>query len=120
MEKKITIGSKEFNMKSSAWTSFKYQDETGRTLITDLTELAKKYETTKVDEENVLDNFEGLNNFLNTVLRIAYIMAKEGKSINGNFEEFLMQIDNYLDNTNWISEVVELAISPFSRGIQAN
>jgi hypothetical protein len=44
----------------------------------------------------------------------------EGKSFNGTFENYLMEIDNYLDNTDWIGEVVELALSPLSRNIQTN
>lgn len=119
--KEITIGSKKFNMKSSAYTQFKYKNDTGRSLIKDLTELGKKYENIgEVKEEEAIDRYDDLDDFIVTALRIAYIMSMEAKSFNGSFESFLMEIDNYLDNLDWIGEVVELAISPLSRHLQAN
>lgn len=120
MKKTITIGTKEFQMQSSAYTQFKYKDETGRSLIKDLSEIGKKYEKVQLKEEDVLDNYDDFEGFITLALRIAYIMSLEAKSVSGSFEDFLMQIDSYLDNTDWISEVVELAISPLSRTIQKN
>lgn len=119
--KKITIGTKEFNMQSSAYTQFKYKDITGRSLIKDLTMLGKKYENIgEVKEEEALEKLDDLDEFIMTALRMAYIMSMEAKSFNGSFENYLMEIDNYLDNLDWIGEVVELALSPLSRTIQAN
>lgn len=119
--KKITIGTKEYNMQSSAYTQFKYKDITGRSLIKDLTMLGKKYENIgEVKEEEALEKLDDLDEFIMTALRIAYIMSMEGKSFNGTFENYLMEIDSYLDNLDWIGEVVELALSPLSRNIQAN
>lgn len=118
--KTITIGNKQFNMKSSAYTQFKYRDITGRTLIKDLTDLGKKYESFgDIKEEEALERFDDLDEFIMTALRIAYIMSMEGKSFSGTFENFLMEIDNYLENLDWIGEVVELALSPISRNLQA-
>lgn len=119
--KEITIGTKKFNMKASAYTQFKYKDITGRSLIKDLTDLGKKYENIgDFKEEEALERFDELDDFIMTALRIAYIMSMEGKSFNGTFENYLMEIDSYLDNTDWIGEVVELALSPLSRNIQTN
>ena len=107
-------------MKSSAYTQFKYRDITGRTLIKDLTDLGKKYESFgDIKEEEALERFDDLDEFIMTALRIAYIMSMEGKSFSGTFENFLMEIDNYLENLDWIGEVVELALSPISRNLQA-
>lgn len=116
MRKKITVGNKEYEMQSSAYTQFKYKNDTGRTLIKDLTSLGKQYEN--ITEENAIEQYDGLDDFITTALRIAYIMSSEAKSFNGSFESYLMEIDNYLENINWISEVVELALSPLSRNIQ--
>lgn len=120
MRKKITIGNKEYEMQSSAYTQFKYKNDTGRTLIKDLTSLSKQYEsiTESITEENVIEQYDGLDDFITIALRIAYIMSSEAKSFNGSFESYLMDIDNYLENIDWISEVVELALSPLSRNIQ--
>ncbi len=119
MRKSIKIGDKEFVMQSSAYTQFKYKNDTGRSLIKDLTEIGKKYEKTQFNEEQALDNFDEFEDFIMLSLRIAYIMCLEAKSVNSSFEDFLMQIDDYIGDTNWISEVVELAISPLSRNLQA-
>lgn len=119
MRKSIKIGDKEFVMQSSAYTQFKYKNDTGRSLIKDLTEIGKKYEKTQFNEEQALDNFDEFEDFIMLSLRIAYIMCLEAKSVNCSFEDFLMQIDDYIGDTNWISEVVELAISPLSRNLQA-
>ena len=118
MRKKITIGNKEYEMQSSAYTQFKYKDITGRTLIKDLTNLSKKYEDMSKNDD-IGEQYEGIDEFLNTILEIAYIMSNEAKSFTGPKDEFLMSIDNYLDKTDWIGEVVELALSPLSRNLQA-
>ena len=121
MERKITIGKKEYLMKSSAYTPIAYKNETGRTLITDLTSLVKEYEKLELDKlsnEEILEKYDKVENVLNMTLKIAYIMSKEAKSITGGFDDFAMEIDNYLDDINWMLEVIELALSPLSGGIQ--
>ena len=115
MEKTITIGKVDYKMKSSAYTSFKYQNETGRVLLKDLTKLGEKFKDVSKDG---IEAYEELDNFIITTLRIAYIMSMEAKSFTGTFDDYLMSIDNYLENTDWISEVIELAISPLSGNIQ--
>ena len=47
MRKNIKIGNKEYEMSSSAYTQFKYKNDTGRSLLKDLTEFGKKYEKTE-------------------------------------------------------------------------
>lgn len=118
MEKVIKIGTKEFKMKSSAYTQFKYKNETGKSLIKDLSTLGKQYESIDISKEDAIEQFDSLDEFITTALRIAYIMSMEAKSYTGTFEDYLKEIDNYLEDVNWIGEVVELAISPLSRNIQ--
>lgn len=117
MRKTIKIGNKEFQMQSSAYTQFKYKDITGKSLIKDLSDLGQRFSKLKKDTD-ALEQFDELDLFITNALRIAYIMSLEGKSFNGSFEDYLMGIDNYLEDYNWISEVVELAISPLSGNIQ--
>ena len=118
MKKTIKIGNKEFQMQSSAYTQFKYRDITGRTLIKDLSKIGEDFNKLK-NQEDVLEQYDDLDTFITSALRIAYIMSEEGKSFSGSFEDYLKEIDNYLTDYNWISEVVELAISPLSGNIQA-
>ena len=41
MKKIVTIGGKEYSMKSSAWTQFKYKNDTGRKLLQDIQSITK-------------------------------------------------------------------------------
>lgn len=116
MRKIIKIGKKEYEMQSSAYTQFKYKDETGKSLVKDLISLANDYKD--LNNEEILENYDKIEEIANKSLRIAYIMSLEGKSFTGNFEDFLKGIDDYVSDPNWISEVIELAISPLSGVIQ--
>ena len=124
MEKTIKIGSKDFKMSSSAYTQFKYKNDTGRSLMADLVGCQDKYKLL-LDEKNIttdsLEYMNELDDLMNMVLRIAFIMTNEAdKNQAQTFEDFLKQTDNYFGDLSWLNEVVELATSPFSRGIQAN
>ena len=41
MRKIITISGKEYTMQSSAWTQFKYKNDTGRRMLQDLRDISK-------------------------------------------------------------------------------
>lgn len=118
MEKTIKIGSKEFKMSSSAYTQFKYRNDTGRSLMQDLADFQTKYSDLLEGKEV---NLAKIDDLVETILRIAFIMANEkDKNQAQTFEDFLKQIDNYFIDVNWLNEVVELATSPFQRGIQTD
>ena len=112
MKKIITISGKEYTMKASAYTQFKYKNDTGRRMLQDLQELAK------LQDANQDDMINGLDDLTEIVLKMAYVMIEEADSsqVKG-YDEFLKSIDNLYENTDWISEVIELATSPISRGI---
>ena len=112
MKKIITISGKEYTMKASAYTQFKYKNDTGRRMLQDLQELAKLQDASQDDMIN------GLDDLTEIVLKMAYVMIEEADSsqVKG-YDEFLKSIDNLYENTDWISEVIELATSPISRGI---
>lgn len=112
MKKTIKISGKEYTMKSSAYTQFKYRDVTGRKMLQDLQEIAKLQEASQDDLIN------GIEDITDMVLQMAYVMIEEADSsqVKG-YDEFLKSIDNLYDNVDWITEVIELATSPISRGI---
>ena len=114
MRKVIKISGKEYSMKSSAYTQFKYKDVTGRKLLDDINKISK---VNSLTEEERLSSMEDI---IETLLQIAYIMIEEAdeKQVT-TFENFLKDIDGLFDSTEWINEVVELAASPISRGLQA-
>lgn len=112
MKKIVNIGGKEYTMKSSAYTQFKYKDDTGRRMLSDLQEI------TKLQGKKQEEMIEGMDDLTEIVLRMAYVMIEEADSSQvKSYEEFLKSIDSLYDNVEWISEVIELATSPISRGI---
>lgn len=115
MKKTIKIGDKSYFMKSSAYTQFKYRNDTGRRLLDDIQKVSKINNLPEEEQVTQVDDI------LDLILRIAYIMIDEAdeKQV-GNFEEFLKGIDGLFDDPKWIQEVIELAAAPISRGIQVN
>lgn len=112
MKKIITISGKEYTMQSSAYTQFKYKNDTGRKMLEDLREIA---ELQNADEKEMISGIEDLTEVL---LKMAYVMIEEADSNQvTDFDTFLKGIDNLYENTEWINQVVELATNPFSRGI---
>ena len=113
MKKIIKIGNKEYEMKSSAYTQFKYKNDTGRKMLEDLQSLT---DLQNKQESEMLSSIEDMTEI---ILRMSYVMIEEADpSQVKTFEEFLKDIDGLYDNIEWINEVISLAISPISRGIQ--
>ena len=114
MKKIINLGGKDYTMQSSALTQFKYRDMTGRKLMQDI----EKIKDLKDNEDNILS---GLDDFIEIVLKIAYVMIVESDSKQvGSFEDFLKGIENLFEDTNWVEEVIELALTPISGGNKKN
>lgn len=112
MKKIVNISGKEYTIKSSAYTQFKYKDETGRKMLKDLQDLAKLQ---NANEEEMLESLDELTEI---ILKMAYVMIEEADSTQvKSYEEFLKSIDNIYENTDWINDVVEVATSPISRGV---
>lgn len=116
MRKTIKIGNKEYEMQSSAYTPYKYKELTGRTLLKDLKELGERIG----EKEDAIATYDNIEDFLERIFKLAYVMSLEAKSINCSYEDFLMSIEDYLTDANWIMEVVNLGISPISGNVQAN
>lgn len=114
MDKVIKIGEKEYKMKASAWTQFAYKDQTGRSFLSDVKELAKLS-----GKEISLDDLEVLDDINKLVLPIAFVMTKEADSNQAtDYQSFLKGIDSLYDDFKWVEEVILLACSPISRQLQ--
>lgn len=112
MKKTVKISGKEYFMQSSAFTQFKYKDVTGRKLLDDLMKLQK---LSDLDETAMLN---GIDDLTETLLQITYVMIEEADSSQvKSYDDFLKSIDNLFEDPTWMNEVIELAISPISRGI---
>lgn len=115
MKKIIKISGKDYTMQSSAYTQFKYKNDTGRKLMQDINKLTKMRANDKNDILNDLDDF------LEIILQITHIMIEEADSKQvGSFDEFLKTTDNLFEDNKWIDEVIELAMTPISRGFKGN
>lgn len=112
MKKIVNISGKEYTIKSSAYTQFKYRDETGRRMLKDLQDFAK------LQSANEDEMIEGIDDLTEIILKMAYVMIKEADSNQiESYDDFLKSIDSIYENTGWINDVVEVATSPISRGI---
>lgn len=113
MKKIITLSGKEYSLKSSAFTQFKYKNETGRKLLEDIQQLAT------LQGDNQEEALSSVDDLLEILLRLTYIMIEEADASQvTTYENFLKDIDGIFDDPKWLEEVVELATSPICRGIQ--
>ena len=115
MKKVVTINNKEYNAKSSAYTQFKYKNDTGRSLMSDLQKISK------LDKLDLDGQVEGIDDLLETVLKMAYIMIEEADPNQvTSFEDWLKELDGLFDEQQWLVDIIELAQSPFSRGTKTD
>lgn len=114
MQKVITISSHKYTIKSSAWTQFKYKNDTGRNLLSDLQALNKRIEGKSEDEL-----VESLDDMLGVLMRLTYNLieeAGEDKEKIKSFEDFLKSVDDLFSDTQWLVDTLEVAIAPLSGG----
>lgn len=126
--KKITICDKEYEVSSNAFTRFEYKKIFGRGIFADIQALnkfsieqekIKKEATDKgLSEEEIqkeINNYmmENLDEFLDVVEKIAYILIYSTNKSVGSFEDWLKGIEKIDLSANWIGEVTELAVSSF-------
>jgi hypothetical protein len=120
MLKTVNIGNKDYVLKSSAYTIFAYKNETGRDLLVDLNSINEKYiKISKLTEEE--QNSAWMNEvtgIIENTLKIAHIMIRENDKTFKEYNEWLKDIDELLENPNWIMEVLEVGIAPFRGNIQ--
>lgn len=126
--KKITICDKEYEVSSNAFTRFEYKKIFGRGIFADIQALNKfsieqekiKKEATDngLSEEEIqkeINNYmmENLDEFLDVVEKIAYILIYSANKSVGSFEDWLKGIEKIDLSASWIGEVTELAVSSF-------
>ena len=122
MRKKIKIGSKEFEIKSSAYTMFAYKNETGRDFLKDLNKVnSLNKKTSKLSKEEKqkfwVDNF---NTLIDLVLELTYVMAKEADESICDYKSWLSSFDTLMEDPRWMKDVLEVGMSPFRGKLQNN
>lgn len=112
MQRVITISNQKYTIKSSAWTQFKYKNDTGRNLLSDLQALQKKIEG-KSESELIAS----LDDMLGVLMRITYNLIEEaGDDKVKSYDEFLKNVDDLFSDTQWLLDTLEVAIAPLSGG----
>lgn len=126
--KKITICDKEYEVSSNAFTRFEYKKIFGRGIFADIQALNKfSIEQEKIrkeatdkglsdeDIQKEINNYmmENLDDFLDVVEKIAYILIYSANKSIGSFEDWLKGIEKIDLSASWIGEVTELAVSSF-------
>ena len=121
MLKTVKIGERSYDMKSSAFTPFKYENDYGRDLLKDLNELNKKnteISKLKTEEERNSAWMNEINFIFKISLQIAYVMICEQDPKFKAYDEWLKELDNAFGDPTWVQEVMELAMSTFRGRVQ--
>lgn len=115
MVKTIKIGDKSYDMKSSAFTIFAYKDKMGSDLLSDIKNIQKDCQRMEKlsNEESEESYIDALLPIIEKTLKLAYIMiCEQDKNFKG-YDDWLKELDNLMENQDWIMEVLELGTTPF-------
>lgn len=126
--KTITICDKEYEISCNAFTRFQYKTIFGKGIFADIKtlnefsskqeKLRKELKDKKVSDEEIenqvnLMMMENLDEFIDVIERMAFILIYTANNKVGSFEEWLKGIDKIDLSANWISEVTEIAVNSF-------
>lgn len=126
--KTITICSKEYKIECNAFTRFQYKTVFGRGIFADIKVLsefsekqenlrkelkAKKMSDEEIENEINKSMMENLDDFIDVIERIAYILIYTANNQVEGFEEWLKGITKLDLSESWIEEVTEFAVSSF-------
>lgn len=126
--KTITICDKEYVVNSTAYTRFLYKQTFNTKIFADIAMLnkfnqgqeklakelkAKKLKQEEIDAEISTYIMENVDDFIDVMLKLAYIFIKTANPDFESFEDWLKEIETINVNDSWISEVTELAVSSF-------
>lgn len=124
--KTITICEKEYPVSCNAFTRFQYKTIFGRGIFNDikiLSDFSDKQEKVKAEIKDLPEEeqtkrlnslvMESLDDFIDVIERIAYILIYTANDKIESFNEWLKGIDKIDLSASWISEVTELAVNSF-------
>lgn len=124
----ITICDKEYEIACNAFTRFQYKTIFRKGIFADIKilnefstkqeNLRKELKKQKASEEEIenqvnLMMMENLDDFIDVIERMAYILIYTANNKVGSFEDWLKGIDKIDLSADWISEVTELAVNSF-------
>ena len=88
-------------------------------------EFVKEKESLENENKNLREDNDDIlaiiDDFLEILLQITYVMIVEADNNQvGSFEEFLKSIEKMFDETKWVDEGIDLAVTPISGGNKTN
>ncbi len=126
--KKIMICEKEYPIDCNTFTRFQYKSIFGTKLFADikiLNEYSEKQEELRkqlkkegltdeeIDKKTSLALMENLDDFIDVIEKITYILIYTADNKIGSFEDWLKSIPKIELSSDWITEVTEFAVDSF-------
>lgn len=126
--KSITICEKEYPIVCNAFTRFEYKKIFNRGIFADIKVLSefsdnqekmkkelvkKELADEEIEKEINLYMMEHLDDFIDVIERIAYILIYSANDKIESFENWLKAIEKIDLSDKWIQEVTEVAVSSF-------
>ena len=126
--KSITICDKEYPITCNAFTRFQYKKIFNRGIFADIKVLSefsdnqekmkkelvkKELADEEIEKEINLYMMEHLDDFIDVIERIAYILIYSANDKIESFENWLKAIEKIDLSDKWIQEVTEVAVSSF-------
>lgn len=128
MKKTINIMGKDYEVCINAYTPFLYRKTFKKGFMEDLSSLSKintkritlEKELTKqgltkeeVEEQINLKTMGDLDNFIEVITQIAYILILGNDKNFKSYEDWIQEQEKLSLEDNWIGEVTELAVASF-------
>lgn len=122
MVKTIKIGNNSYDMKSSAFTPFKYKNDFGNDLLKDINKINKiNKRIEKMPEDEREDEWlDHIGEVQQILYQIAYVMIHENNENFMSYEEWLKTLENVYQDATWQTEVMALAMSTFPGQVEHN
>lgn len=126
--RKIIICEKEYNIDCNAFTRFQYKKVFNKGIFEDIktlnefsekqNKIRKELKEKNISEEDIekeINNsmMENLDDFIDVIEKIAYILIYTANPEIETFENWLKSIEKIDLSSNWISEVTEFAVNSF-------
>lgn len=126
--KTITICDKEYPIECNAFTRFQYKTIFGKGIFADIKILSdfsekqekltkelkeKGLEKEEIEKEINSSMMENLDDFIDVIEKMAYILIYTANNKVDSFEKWLKGITKINLSAEWISEVTELAVNSF-------
>lgn len=125
---KIIIDNKEYDISCNAFTRFQYKSIFGKGIFADIKilkdfsdkqlEIKKELTRNGLEEKEIEEQInsammENLDDFIDVITKIAYILIYTANPKVGSFEDWLKGLTKIDLAEKWVTEVTEFAVSSF-------